>query len=448
MRTSTYRAGAFVSATRTLGLELTVGLPEENYLAKLDPAGNITVPFDDLDEAARVVSEYAREHPIHGIVSLDAHGVVAAAAIGKALGLPANPPDAAAATQDKLEQRKRFAHDAALGSPRFVLVTGPEEADRAADAIGFPCVVKPRFLAASQGVIRADDRASLEAALSRSSAIVRDPFPLLDPGCGAGAGDLGPSENAVVPLPARTGGKSEDGGKGGESDNARDDAIASLLVEEYIVGDEFAVEGVLSGGDLRVLAIFDKPDPLVGPFFEETIYVTPSRRTLDEQAAIVACAERAARALGLAEGPVHAEVRLSPRGAFIVEIAARTMGGSCSNVFRFAGGASLEEIILTHAIGRAIPEPGHAHASGVMMLPIPADGVLAGVDGQEDAAAVPGIVDVSIAVPAGKHVRRLPEGSHYLGFLFAAGQTPDEVEAALRDAFARLAVRIEKAPAR
>jgi biotin carboxylase len=218
----------------------------------------------------------------------------------------------------------------------------------------------------------------------------------------------------------------------------------TLLVEEFVPGREVALEGLLRGGRLEVLAIFDKPDPLDGPYFEETIYVTPSRLDQRTQADVEQAAAAAAAALGLREGPVHAEVRCNGSGVWVIELAARSIGGLCSRALRFGAGISLEEVILRHALHLPLDDlHREAAASGVMMLPIPARGVLEAVDGRDEARAVRGIVGLEITVPIGRSVEPLPEGDRYLGFLFARGATPDDVEQSLRDAHARLRVVIQ-----
>ncbi|MBA3408484.1 MAG: ATP-grasp domain-containing protein, partial [Solirubrobacterales bacterium] len=265
-----------------------------------------------------------------------------------------------------------------------------------------PCVVKPVSLSASRGVIRADDARAAEAAARRIRAIL---------GC------------------------------------AGEDAGGPLLVERYVPGAEVAVEGLLRAGRLEVLAVFDKPDPLEGPYFEETIYVTPSRLGDAALWRIERLSQAAADALGLCEGPVHAELRLDGERTTVLELAARSIGGLCSRALRFGAGGSLEELILRHALGLGLDDlRREAAASGVMMLPIARAGVLVAVRGREEALAVPGIVGLETTVVPGREVVPLPEGDRYLGFLFARGGGPAEVEAALREAHARLKIDI-RAPA-
>jgi biotin carboxylase len=210
-------------------------------------------------------------------------------------------------------------------------------------------------------------------------------------------------------------------------------------VESFVPGAEVALEGLLRGGELEVLALFDKPDPLDGPFFEETLYVTPSRHPAALAAAVVATTARAAAALGLREGPVHAELRLAPSGPVVLEVAARSIGGLCSRTLRFGAGLSLEEVLVAHAMGLPLDAlRREARAAGVMMLPIPRRGILHAVGGVEAARAVPGVEDVVVTAPEGREVVPLPEGDSYLGFLFARGETPGAVEAALREGHRRL----------
>jgi len=308
------------------------------------------------------------------------------------LGLPHNPPDAAARTRDK--RALRAALDAQeVPQPRWAPFDDP---DHLPD-VGFPCVVKPAGLAGSQGVIRADDKVTARVAAERARRIACD----------------GP-----------------------------------LLVEEFVPGAEVAVEAILRSGALEVLALFDKPDPLDGPYFEETIYVTPSRLPAATQEALARVTADAARAIGLEEGPVHAELRIAHDAGGdrirVIDVAARSIGGLCARALRFGAGISLEEVILRHALGMPLADLERERAaSGVMMLPIPTSGVLRAVHGQDAARAVPGIVGLEISIPRNRPVVALPEGDRYLGFLFARADTPDAVEAALRRAHASLEVVIE-----
>jgi len=396
MSSATYRARAFLDAARAAGAAVTVG--SERALV-LGGAGVIELPFDQPAAAAVAAATVHARRPFAAVLACEDEGLAAAAAIAAALGLAGSPPAAVARARDKRLMRAAFA-DAGLPSPWFEAWPAATDAAVPARRVRYPCVLKPPALSASRGVVRADDPAEFIAAFATVRHVLED------------AGVTG--------------------------------ADAEVLVEEYLPGDEIAVEGLLTGGALRVLAVFDKPDPLTGPAFEETIYVTPSRH----DAARLAAAERVvaamAAALGLVHGPVHAEVRLDTRGAWPLEIAPRSIGGLCSRALRFGDGATvdgaaLEELLLRHALGDDVSHWGReSAASGVMMVPVPRAGILHGVSGIEQARAVPGIDDVRITVPLGHPVLPAPEGSRYLGFLFARAAMPADAEQALRQAHERL----------
>ncbi len=404
--TATYRAGAFVAAARRLGVSLTVASEQPSTFQEAAPERLLTLDFSDPERAAAQARAFAARVPVHGVVGVDDDTAAVAAAIAAALGLRGNPPAAAAAARDKYAQRTRLAA-AGVPVPRFTRHRVDEDPALLAGRVPYPCVLKPLRLAASRGVIRADTAAAFVAAFERLRRILAAP------------------DVAACGEPARY-----------------------VLVEEFIPGDEHALEGLLAGGRLHVLALFDKPDPLDGPYFEETIYLTPSRLPDAAQRAIAACVERAAAALGLVEGPVHAEVRRNPSGLWVIEVAARPIGGRCSRVLRFvrrdpgaeAGDLlSLEEAIVRHALGEALPplerEPA---AAGVMMIPVPRAGVLREVRGVDAARAVPLVEAVEITAHPGQPLVPWPEGSRYPGFIFARGDRADAVDAALRAAHRRL----------
>jgi len=399
MTTRTYRARAFLRAARRLGAEVVVGTERQQALARARAGTTLAL---DPRQPERAIEAIAAAGPFTAIVGVDDDTTLLAALAARALGLPGNDPDAVRATRDKHLMRSLLAA-AGAPSPAFSLLRLDGDLRAAACALPYPCVAKPISLSASRGVIRADDPATFLAAAERIRAIL-----------------------------ATTEGLDER-------------ERTSLLVEEFVPGREVALEGMLIGGALKTLALFDKPDPLDGPYFEETIYVTPSRLPEATQLAIIAAAQQGATALGLREGPVHAELRVNERGAWIVEIAARSIGGLCSSALEFSGGLSLEELILLHATGADVSRyERERRPSGVMMLPIPRGGVLREVAGLEESRAVPGIVDIEITIPRGERVEPLPEGGRYLGFLFARAATPAAVEEALRAAHSRL--RIDIAP--
>jgi biotin carboxylase len=386
---TTYRTAAFVAAARQIGAELTVASERPSTLEAANPAGLLTLDFQDPERAAEQAKTFAREHPIDAVVGVDDDSSVVAAAVAERLRLKGNPVQAAVAARDKHRQRELLVA-AGVPVPGFALHMLDEDPREIAKAVVYPCVLKPLRLSASRGVIRADDPAGFVAAHARLKTIL------------------------------------------GSCD-------AAFLIEDFVPGYEVALEGLLVNRRLHVLALFDKPDPLDGPFFEETIYVTPSSVPAGLQAAIAQCAERAARALGLTEGPVHAELRYNDRGPWLIELAARPIGGRCSAVLRFGEGVSLEEIILRHALGMPIPSlEREAVAAGVMMIPIPGAGILREVQGVADARAVPLVEDVQITAHPGERLVPFPEGSRYPGFIFARGATPGGVEAALRESHRRL----------
>jgi biotin carboxylase len=400
--TATYRASDFVAAARALGAEVVVASERRQALADSMDDRAVVVPLENVDAGVAAIARLHARSPVDAVVAVDDQGVVVAARAAAELGLVHNPPEAVAATRDKARMRAALAA-AGVPQPRFAVAAQPTDVPAAVAKVGLPCVVKPVGLAASRGVIRADDVDEAVVAAQRVLTLTHGP----------------------------------------------------LLVEEYVPGAEVAVEGLLRAGRLEVLAVFDKPDPLVGPFFEETIYVTPSRLPAERLARVHALAADAVTALGLTEGPVHAELRLGDApasggddGVRVLEVAARTIGGLCARTLRFGAGIALEELVLRHALG--LPTDGLTRepaASGVMMLPIPRAGVLVGVRGQDAARAVPGVVGLEITINPGRSVRPLPEGDRYLGFVFAHGESPAEVEATLRRAHAALAVVIEDAPA-
>src|SRR5213594_3304832 len=395
--TTTYRAEAFLQAAQSLKLEVVVGSKSADMLA--DPTDTDFLPLNlrDLDEAVRSVVEFARSTPIHVVVGVDDHTTVVAAVISAALGLPHNPVSAVAAARNKHRMRELLSMQG-VPVPRFVLFSVDDDPLTIAEKVACPCVVKPISLSASCGVIRANNRDEFVAAFRRVAALLEK---LGTETVGEGAG--------------------------------------KLLMEDFMPGREVALEGLLTDGKLQVLALFDKPDPLEGPFFEETIYVTPSWLPAAVQREIASCATRATRALGLREGPVHGELRVNDRGVWVIEIAARSIGGRCSRTLRFAADMSLEEVILRHNLRMGIPSLAReGRAAGVMMVPIPRAGMLEEVRGHEEALAVPGIEDLEITAQPGDELVPLPEGTRYLGFLIARGETPATVEAALRAAHRRL----------
>lgn len=386
-----------MEAACELAVDLTVASELPSSFEDAQPEGLVTLDFGHPDRAAEQARAFAATVAIHGVLGVDDDTAVAAAAIAAALGLRGNSVSAALAARDKYEQRLRL-EAAGVPAPRFALHRTDQDPTLLAARVTYPCVLKPLRLSASRGVIRADTPGGFVTAFERLTRILGEPDAAA---CGEGA--------------------------------------HRLLVEEFVAGDEYALEGLLVRGRLHVLALFDKPDPLDGPYFEETIYVTPSRLAGAAQQAIAECAARAATALGLREGPVHAELRYNGRGPWVIELAARPIGGRCSSALRFGDGASLEAVIIRHALGMPIASLARERiASGVMMIPVARAGVLREVRGVEAARAVPLVEDVAITAHPGRPLVPWPEGSRYPGFIFARGETPEAVEAALRAAHRRL----------
>lgn len=390
-----YRNDAFLAAAERLGVEVVTGRDVPLPLLPRVQAG-LPLDYRDIERSTRALLDYAREHPVGAILGVDDSGTLLAARASAVLGLPHNAPAAALCARNKRLMRERFAA-AGLPSPRFRAFSARESAERIAREVAYPCVIKPTELSASRGVMRADDPEQLAGRLERLRRILAK------------------------------------------------ERCEELLVEDYVPGVEVALEGLLDGGRLRVLALFDKPDPLEGPFFEETLYVTPSRLPESAQRLIADAAARAAEALGLREGPVHAELRWNDGGPWLIEVAARSIGGLCSRTLRFGTGSaqSLEELILRQALGMDLgPAQRESRAGGVMMLPIPRSGILVAVEGVEAARAVPLVEGVEITARLHYPLVPLPEGDSYLGFVFARGERPEDVEGALREAHRRLRFEI------
>jgi biotin carboxylase len=376
--TTGYQVRVFADAARMAGVDLTLATDRCHMLD--DPWGDdaVAVRFDD---PLAALEDLRARGPFAGIVAVGDRPALVASQLAEALELRFSSPAAVAAAGNKLLSRERFKAGGLL-TPEFRLN---------ASAARYPCVLKPLGLSASRGVIRANNECEFAAARERIQKIVER------------------------------------------------EKNKSILVEDFIPGTEFALEGMVTGGRLQVLALFDKPDPLNGPFFEETIYVTPSREPGERQDAIFETAGRAVAALGLTDGPVHAEMRRNDEGVWMLEVAARPIGGLCARVVRFENGAPLEELILRQAMGEDVTRFRLARgAHGVMMIPVPGAGMFMGVEGVESARGIPGIEEVVITAKEGQMLAPLPEGASYPGFIFARGDSPAAVEAALRRAHSRL----------
>jgi len=398
--TTGYQTHAFAAAAKRLGYELRLATDRCHMLE--DPWGDQALPlrFDDPERSAQIVA--GAEESFDGIVAVGDRPAYIAALIARRLSIAYHSPEAVLACKNKFLARERF-RGAALPVPEFMRFPLDARPDAAARGVRFPCVLKPLGLSASRGVIRANDQQEFVAAFERIKNILASP----------------------------------------EIVRFHEDEARFIQVEDYIEGSEFALEGLVTEGRLTTLAIFDKPDPLEGPYFEETIYTTPSRQPAKVQQQIINAAARATAALRLTNGPVHAEMRVNDAGVWMLEAAARPIGGLCAQALRFARGVTLEEVILRHAAREpAGPLELSDPARGVMMIPIPTAGIYAGVSGVDDAGTIPGIEDVIITAKQGQKLLPLPEGASYLGFIFAHGESAEMVECALRKAHARLSFDI------
>jgi biotin carboxylase len=402
-----YQTRSFEEAAKKLDVELVYVTDRCHQLE--DPWGDRAIPvqFESPESAARAVMERARAMRVDGILALGDRPLTAAAYAARGLGIVYNHPLAVEACRSKLRTREIF-RDAGLQVPWFRKLPVHPAPEPALLGITYPCVLKPMSLSASQGVIRANNREEFLAAATRIHKLL---------------------DSAEIRATHEAG-------------------LSHVIVEGYIPGEEVAVEGILANGQLRVLAIFDKPDPLEGPYFEETIYVTPSRHSREMQEEIARCMRNAVAALGLSQGPVHAEFRLNESGVWPLEIAPRPIGGLCARSLRFGPDATgefigLEELLVRHAVELHATElDREKQGSGVMMIPVPRSGIYEGVAGVEAARSVQGLVDLVITAREHDAIAAWPEGSSYLGFLFARSERPEEAEKTLRAAHAHLQFQI------
>lgn len=394
-----YQTRGFADAAEKLEVDVAFGTDRCHKLD--DPWGDqaLALHFEKPREAAEEIARDLGANPPQAIIALGDRPTPAAAYACQLFQIPGNPPDAVEACRNKARQRERLAK-AGVRVPDFLVFGVNDDSKRIAEKLKFPCVVKPTMLAASQGVIRANDAAEFERAVARIHALLESP------------------EIRIL----------------------REPDLDQLIAETYIPGSEVAIEGLLDNGRLHVLAIFDKPGPLEGPYFEETIYVTPSRLPANTQLDLEQGAARSVQALGLATGPVHAEFRVNESGPWVLEIAPRPIGGLCSRALRFGPEhISLEELLLRRALSLGGGDlQREADASGVMMIPVPRSGIFEGVAGIEEAEKVPGIDEIRITARLHDYVAAWPDGASYLGFIFAHGKLPEEAEASLRGAHAKM----------
>ncbi len=391
--TTGYRNNDFLAAAKKLGVEIVAAA---NYCHQLAPSWGLApimaLHFDRPEQAADTVLREIGGN-LDAVLAVDDSGVELAALLSERLGLPGNPAHAVRRVRDKLAFR-RLLREREFLCPEFHHLPTGEDPRKLFPELKFPVVVKARRLSGSRGVIRADDSEELMRAVNWARAI--------------------------------------------QSRADRDAQELGLIIEDFIPGREYALEGTLERGELTTLALFDKPDPMDGPYFEETLYITPSRLSEALQDCIHEDVARACRVAGLAAGPVHAEVRVNDQGVWILEVAARSIGGLCGRVLIHFLGMSLEELILRQAVAEPLPIAGEGGAAGVMMMPIPRRGIYHGLEGLAAAQAVPGVTGVAITVQPGEIIAPPPDGASYLGFIFARAASPADAEMALRIAHRQL----------
>jgi biotin carboxylase len=418
--TTGYQLRSFGEAARELGIDLMFATDRCHALDDPWRDAAVAVRFHEEDAAVAAVEVAAEHRPVDGVIAVGDRPVVLAARAAAALGVPWHSADAARASAHKRLARARFAA-AALPTPGYFASSVDADPRTFAGDVRYPAVIKPVMLSGSRGVIRVNTPDELIAAFQRVATLLARP----------------------EIRAQRTGAEDE------------------ILVEDFIPGREFAVEGLMSGGAFHCLAIFDKPDPLDGPFFEETIYVTPSRAPDAVQRAVVDAIARAASALSLSTGPIHAECRAvlptdggephEPPLVYVLEVAARPIGGLCSRVLRFESGnerVSLEHALLSHAVRRdadASRPRRERLAAAVMMIPIPRRGMLRSVIGEDAAREVPHVEDVRITAKMDQMLEPLPEAGSYLGFVFARAPLASQAEKAVREAHRRLVFRVDTA---
>ena len=403
MPSASYRAHDFMKAATKLGIEVVIGSDHQQALSKLLPDFSLALNFRKPESSIKKIKKFAQKNMLTAIVGVDEETVILAAMASKELGLRYNSITSVRATRNKYLMRQKMTQ-AGLLSPKFQVISIESNPRKFAAEIEYPTVLKPTFLSASQGVIRVNDRGEFVDAFKQIKKIISDP-----------------SNRKKSPE---------------EKDQ--------ILMEDYIPGTEIAVEGMLIDGEFKLLAIFDKPDPMEGPYFIETIYITPSRYTQKIQNEIIQVTKRAINALGLSSGPIHAEMRINEQGIWILEIAARSIGGLCSRVLCFTNQMSVEELILSHAVEERIEHIEREEKSaGVMMVPVLKTGILKGVKNLELAKKINGIEDIVITIAPEQILEPLPHGAKYLGFIFARGNSPEFVERVIREAYNKIEVVVK-----
>ena len=385
-----YRTAPFITAANNLNVDVLIASQGEHSIVS-DYVKGLHIDFQNEALAIEIILTEASKYAFSAIIGTDDTTTELAAKLAKKLSLPHNDPQAV-----KTAQRKDLARDCLKKSkvniPLFDLLTTTKPLAEQTIQVTFPAVIKPVVLSASRGVIRVNNELELQQAVDRIKTMLLEERQI---------------DKSIREI---------------------------LLLEEFIPGKEVAIEGMLYNGELDVLAIFDKPDPLDGPFFEETYYITPTSFSEKTQQEIKQTVLESCQVYGLTEGPIHAECRINENGVWVLEVAARTIGGMCGRLLSVGTGYSLEELVLLHAMGQRVEIKKVESAAGVLMIPIPSAGILKRVEGLLEAQRIPFISELSIEVRDGYELVPLPEGNSYLGFIFAEAPTVEETEQALRDA--------------
>ena len=389
---NSYRLAPYIRAAKELGIELLVA-SEGEYSLTTEVAFGLHIDLRNYQQALETIVAAARQKPFAGVIATDDYIVELVALVAQALGLLHNLSESAQIARRK-DLARQVLQNARLPVPKFKLINFQEELDTQLEDMGFPCVLKPLALSASRGVIRVDNKAAYLEACQRIKKIIAH-------------------ENNLFER-------------------------SHILAEQYLPGIEIAVEAILSADEYYGITIFDKPEPLQGPFFEESYYITPSQLELPLQDKIHKLVAEACIAYGLKTGPIHAELRIDGEKLWIIEVAARTIGGECAQLLEYTTGHSLEALVISNAMGRFLKPEAVDQCVGVLMIPTPKSGMLRRIEGLLEAGKIKYIEAINISIGEGHELVQLPEGASYLGFIFARAPTAVEVESALRAAHALL----------
>jgi hypothetical protein len=385
---ASYHTASFQAAGKRLGIEVILA-SEGHFPIVSSQSVGLRVDFSRLSRSLRIIEATYRKTPFDGVIGTDDASLELAAIVAAAFGLPANSPLSAKVSRRK-DNSRVAQREAGLVTPWFTVVTSNQQGGYVVPAeVNYPCVAKPVTLSASRGVIRVDNEQQLVAALSRIFGIIES---------------SGPEHPRVV------------------------------LIESYIPGSEYVVEGLLSGGNWQTIIIFGKPNPLEGPFFEETIYIAPPDLEIGVKRNMIEVVRRACAVYGLEHGPIHAECRVNEAGVWLIELTPRTIGGKCSRLFELGTSVALEDIVILNSLGRQVSISPPTEFIGVMMIPVPGPGIVRRIEGINAASSVEHIEAIEIDVKPGQQLVPWPEGSSYPGFIFARGSRSQLVLNALNKA--------------